>query len=328
MKKISSSVRTFALLVAGAGIALPSAAHASGVAAGTPIDNTAEATYTIGGISQTVASNTVSITVDEILDVTVSSLDGGNVEITGNGSLLTLQLSNTGNGPEAYEVLADPALTGDDFDPALIQIAYDSNDNGTYDDGVDAVIPLGGTTPEIAADASLTIFVILGFDGAAPSEGDTADVRLTATAATGSGAPGDVFAGQGVDGVDAIVGTTGAEDNDTGTLIARISAVTLAKSATIADGFGGTQTVPGAVVTYQLVANVTGTASVADLVISDPFPPNTTYQPGSITLEGSGLTDAADSDEGEADTNRIIVGLGTLPGGSSRTITFQVTIDD
>lgn len=309
-------------------IALPSAAMAAGVPAGTPIDNTAEATYTIGGVTETVPSNTVTVQVDEILDVAVQSLDGGNVAIDDNGAVLTFQVNNTGNGPEAYEIEVDPAIVGDDFDPSIVKFAYDSNGNGVYDEGEDTVIPFGGSTPTILADDSLRLFVITELDGANPDDQDTADVRLTATAETGSGDPGTVFAGQGVDGVDAVVGLTTALDSDIGTLIAQLSAVTLSKTAYVQDPFGGSQSVPGSIITYRLTANVTGSSSVDGLVINDPIPANTTYKPNTVRVDGVRLTDAADGDAAFADGSIITADLGTVNGGTERVVSFKVTIDE
>ena len=326
---MKNALHPLAALAAGtAAVMVSTPAFAAGVPAGTLIENTAQATYTVGGVNQTVPSNTVTVTVDEILDVAVASLDGGSVALTADGAVLTFTITNTGNGPEAFELTLDPAIAGDDFNPVLTAIAYDSNGNGTYEDGVDALIPAGAVTPAILADASLTIFAILAFDSPPPADAELADVRLTAAAETGNGAPGTVFAGQGVSGSNAVVGTTTAQDSDLGTLIAQLSAVGLAKSATIADPFGGTEAVPGAVVTYRLIASVTGSASVSDLVVSDPVPANTTYTPGSLTLDGAPLTDASDADAGEAVAGTVTVDLGTVAGGADHTITFQVTIDD
>lgn len=309
-------------------IALSQPAAAEGVPAGTPIENTAEATYTIGGVTQVVPSNTVIIRVDEILDVVVTSLDGGNVALNDNGAVLTFQVSNTGNGPEPYTIEIDPALAGDDFDPEVTRIAYDTNGDGIYEDGVDQFIPVGGATPEILADGSLTIFVLTSFGANTPDDRDTADVRLTAIAVTGAGTPGNVIAGGGTDGVDAVVGATTARDNTIGTLIAQLSAVTLEKSASISDPLGGSQSVPGAVVTYTLLATVVGSASISDLVVTDPIPANTTYSVGSLTLAGASLTDTADADQGEADGTTITVDLGTMSSGENRSITFSVMIND
>ena len=304
----------------------PAAASAAGVAAGTTIENTASATYSNGDAVETVTSNQVDILVDELLNVAVASLDAGNVTLGSGGAVLSFQITNTGNGPEAFELTVDPALAGDDFDPAVTQIAYDSNGNGVYDAGVDTVIPVGGSTPSIDADATLHIFVVTELTGS-PGDGDTAGVRLTAAAATGTGSPGTVFAGLGVGGGNAVVGLSTAEDMDEATLIATIGAVTLTKSATIADSFGGSEAIPGATVTYEIDATVNGSGSIYDLTVTDAIPAGTTYVGNSLELDGSSLTDEDDADAGEADGSQISVDLGALASGSSRTITFSVTID-
>ena len=302
-------------------------AHAEGVLAGTLIENTAQASYTLGGINQTVPSNTVTIRVDEVLDVTVASLDAASVTLNSSGAVLAFSIANVGNGPEAYEIAINPAISGEDFDPVVTAIAYDSNNSGRYEDGVDTLIPTGAVTPEIAADGTLRVFVILAFPTPLPGDTDLADVRFTATSATGSGTPGTVFTGQGVGGSDAVVGATTAQDNDLGRLIAQISAVSLAKTASVRDPFGGTETVPGAIVTYQLVAAVSGSASIDNLSVTDPIPANTTYEPGSMTLDGGPLSDAAATDAGEATASLITVDLGTVPADTSHMITFQVKIN-
>jgi len=48
-------------------VILPNTAHAAGVAAGTMIENTAQASYTTGSGEETVSSNTVTLKVDELL---------------------------------------------------------------------------------------------------------------------------------------------------------------------------------------------------------------------------------------------------------------------
>jgi uncharacterized repeat protein (TIGR01451 family) len=318
--------RDLASLMVVAGIACPSTALAAGVAAGSSIENTATATYSVGPTTESVDSNTVSILVDELLDVTVSSLDAGNVTLDSSGAVLSFEIGNTGNGPEAFELTIDPALGGDDFNPAVVQVAFDSNGNATYDAGVDAVIPVGGSTPTIDADDTLRVFVVTQLSGS-PGDGDTADVRLTAAAATGTGSPGTVFAGQGEGGGDAVVSVGTAEDFDDGTLVASLSTVSLVKSATIADPFGGTEAVPGARVTYTLVASVAGSGSVSGLTVADPIPAGTTYDAASLTLENAPLTDVTGDDAGEAGAAGISVDLGSVAGGASRTIRFSVTID-
>ena len=99
------------------------------------------------------------------------------------------------------------------------------------------------------------------------------------------------------------------------------------KTASVADLYNGSTITPGAIVTYTLTATVGGTGSLANLRVSDPIPADTTYEPGSITLDGTPLTDAADGDAGRLDGSDIEVALGTVAGGDAHVISFKVKID-
>ena len=312
------------LAIAAALITTP--AHAGGVKAGTLIENTASATYDGGAGPVTIPSNTITVKVDELLDVTVTSRDSGPVSAAPGSAVLTFELTNTGNGPEAYTLTANPAVAGNDFDTTVNGIAVDTNGNGVYDPGVDQMLTGPATTAAIAADASLTVFVLVTIPGGV-ADGDQSDVSLLAEAVTGTGAPGTAFAGQGAGGGNAIVGSTGANATATGSLSVGITDVDLIKSATVRDPFGGTGIVPGATITYAIRAEVRGSGSVSDLVVTDAAPADTTYVAGSLKLDGATLTDAADADAGRSSTSGISVDLGTVSGGSSHTVTFQVTID-
>ena len=301
-------------------------AHADGVGAGTLIKNTASATYDGGAGAVTIPSNTVTVKVDELLDVAVTSVDAGPVSTGPGSAVLTFEVTNTGNGPEAYTLTANPAVAGNDFDTTIDGIAVDTNGNGVYDPGVDEILTGPETTDPLDADESLTVFVLVTVPGSV-SDGDTSDVDLLAEAVTGTGAAGTVFAGQGVGGSDAIAGATGADANAVGSLTVGITHVDLTKSASVVDPFGGTGAVPGATITYTIRAEVTGSGSISDLVVTDAAPADTSYVAGSLTLDGATLTDAADGDSGLASASGISVDLGDVSAGTSHSITFDVTID-
>lgn len=305
---------------------LATTAHADGVGAGTLIENTATATYDDGDGPVTIPSNTVSVRVDELLDVSLTSLNSGPVAASAGSAVLTFELTNTGNGPESYNLTANPTVAGNDFDTTVDGIAVDSNGNGVYDPGVDEILTGPETTQVLDADDNLTIFVLVTVPNSAV-DGDTSDVDLLAEAVTGTGAPGTVFSGQGVNGSDAIVGVNSANDTATGFLLVGITSVDLIKSATVVDPFGGSSAVPGSVITYTITANVVGAGSVADLIVTDTPPSGTTYVAGSLQLNSSALTDVTDADAGEATVSGIIVDLGTVNGGSNHLVTFAVTID-
>lgn len=305
---------------------LASAANAVGTPAGTPIENTATASYDDGGSTVTVDSNTVSLIVDELLDIAVTWADPGDVTAAPDEDdvVLAFTVTNGGNGPEPVVLTVDPNRAGDDFDPDAVTLFVDTDGNGVYDAGTDTLYN-AGSPPVLAADESITVF-ILG-DMPSATDGERSEVLLTGTAATGSGAPGTVFAGQGEGGGDAVVGSTGATDDDSGFYAIIDADLDLTKSATVLDPFGGATQVPGAVITYRLLAEATGSGSLANVTITDAIPADTTYVDDSITLDGTALTDATDADAGAYDGSAISVALGTIAGGSSNIIEFQVVID-
>ncbi|MEM7666721.1 MAG: hypothetical protein AAF250_12770 [Pseudomonadota bacterium] len=325
---MDTQITSKALLVASvaAVFTVASPALAEGVDAGTLIENTATATYDDGDGPKTVDSNTVTVRVDELIDVTVTSLNSGPVAANPGEAILTFEVTNPGNGPEAYQLTANPAVAGNDFDTVVDSIAVDTNGNGVYDPGVDEILTAPETTAVLAPDEAITVFVLLTVP-AGVTDGQESDVELTADAVTGTGTPGTLFAGQGVDGGDAVVGTTTASASAIGELLVGITSVDLIKAATIADPFGGTSAVPGAVVTFTITADVAGSGSVDDLVLTDAIPTGTTYSAGTLALDGAPLTDAAGDDAGQASATEISVDLGTVVGGTSRAITFDVTID-
>ncbi len=318
---------TLALATALGTLLTGTAAHATGVAAGTVIQNTATATYTAGTTTATVTSNTVAVKVDELLNVAVTGLTTTPAAASTAPAVLVYSVTNTGNGNEAFDITADPAVSGNPFNGTVQSIVIDSNGNGIYDPGVDTVIANGSAGPVLAPDTAVKVFVLVGLPGTA-TDGQTSQVKLTAASVTGTGSPGTVFTGKGDGGVDAVVGTSTASQHANDSLIASLAQVTLTKSATVADPFGGTSPVPGSVVTYALVAHVAGTGTANNLHVTDVFPAGTTYQAGTLTLNAAALTDAVDADAGTASASGIDVGLGNVTGGAAdKTVTFKVKIN-
>ncbi len=304
-------------------------ALAAGTPAGTNITNVATATYELpGGGEASVDSNSVTLKVDELLDVSVAWGDPADVAATAGATaqILKFTVTNGGNGAESFTLGTIANGGGDDFDPAVTSIVLDTNGNGAYDAGVDTVYSSGSNDPQLDPDQSVAVFVVSTIPAAA-GDGHRGRVDLTAVAKTGSGAPGTSFAGLGQGGGNAVVGATGADAEDDGYYRVAKATVAFVKSATVADAFGGTAAAPGSIITYSLAATVSGSGSLANLRVADPVPAGTTYQPGSLTLEGGALTDAADADAGSFTGTAVNVALGTVAAGSTKTITVQVKID-
>ena len=310
-----------------ASLPVTSPAFAAGTLAGTDIDNVAEATYDTPSGPVTIQSNMVRIKVDELLDVTVVTTDPGDVTTApgATGNLQTFRVTNTGNGEEAFRLTGNTGVGGDDFDPTLTQIVLDTNGNGVYDPGVDTVYVAGSNDPVLQPDQSRIVFVITSTP-IAVTNGNRGTANLLAVAVTGSGAPGTSFAGAGQGGGNAVVGTTGGDADANSFLAVQAASLALVKSATIVDPFGGNRPVPGAVITYSIVATISGAGALNNLIISDPIPVGVTYQASSITLEAAALTDAVDADAGAYNGTRISVAAGNVPAGQTRTVTFRTVI--
>lgn len=308
------------------------AALAGGTPAGTDIENAAQIIYEVGGDTLTHDSNVVTITVAEILDVDVS-LQSGPVAVSAGDSSreLLLMITNTGNGSETFSLAIDSALAADDFDPipAVPAIYFDSDASGDFSAGDTAYNP-GVNDPTLLPDISVNVLIVNDMPGGL-NDGDIGLSLLRATSTTGTGAPGDVFANAGDGGVDALVGSNGGEDTDVGQYVVSAIQFTVVKSASVVDPFGGTLAVPGAQITYQVVLTPEGSGTAANSTFTDAIPTDTTYVPGTLALNGVGLTDVADSDSGEfisSPIETLNVALGDLTGASgAQTVTFAVIID-
>ena len=308
------------------------AAFAAGTAAGTDITNQATANYTVASTNYTENSNTTTTRVAEILNVDVVWQDAGNVTVIpgDTGRVLTFQVTNTGNGTDDYTLAGLSTLGGDDFDPTLVGIYFDTNGNGSYDAGTDAQYIAGTNDPLIPADGSITVFVLNDIPGGVV-DGNLGNSQFTLTSNTGSGAPGTIIGGVGEGGTDAVVGTTGGSGSEIGTYEVSSVTVSLVKSVSVADPFGGTEPVPGAVLTYSVVVTVAGSGTALGVVITDPIPADTTYNAGTLTLNGGPLTDAGGDDAGDVGATTpgtVTVILSDLTAVSpAQSITFDMTIN-
>lgn len=285
----------------------PVAAAASPTPAGTAIANTATLSAVAGGETATATSNTVTLIVAERLDVAVTAQP-----VSAGETAVAYAVTNTGSGSEAFHLRA--ALAGSTA--RVTGIAADRDGDGHYDPAVDTALN-GDATDLLAPGATGRVFVLLD----QPASGT---VTLTATAQTGSGAPGTSFAGKGDGGGDAVVGQTGASASAAVTL-GDAAAPTLAKSATVRSSDGSDAAVSGAVITYRLVAAFP--AQTADATVTDPIPAGTRYVPGSLQLDGAPLSDAADDDAGRVDADGVAVSLGAVPATADHVVTFQVTVE-
>ena len=307
-------------------------ALAAGTAAGTSISNQASVGFVIGGVPGSAQSNPAAFLVGEILDPNVTrqsstvSVSAGDL----NRALL-FRLTNTGNGSETFPLTIDNLVAGDNFDPqaAAPAIYFDSDGSGDLSPADIAYVP-GSNDPTLAPDASIGVLLVNNIP-ASIADGALGRSRLHARAATGTGAPGTSFNGQGTSGTDAVAGANGGQAEAFGEYLVGNVQVTLAKSVTVIDPAGGVTPVPGARLNYQIVVNVTGSGVAHGFVLTDPVPTGTAYSVGSLRLNSLALSDSADADAGEliaGTTPTIRVALGDLTQAAGpQTIAFTVTIN-
>jgi len=312
--------------------ALSSPAVAVGTAVGTVIENTAVVNFELAGTPLAIQSNTTTLAVAERINVTVTLQSPQAPVAPGDtGQALLFTVTNTGNGTESFQLGIDSVLAGDDFDPtpAVPGIYFDSDGSGDFNTGDQPYTP-GSNDPDLLADESINVFLVNDIPTGL-ANGLTGRSELTATSATGTGAPGTVFANQGDGGVNAVIGLTGGEAQDTGEYLISDVLLSVVKSQLVNDSFGGNEPLPGATLTYTIVVNVNSAGTATASVVRDAIPEFSTYVPDSITLNGASISDAADTDAGEFDTSgvpSVVVRLGDLTQAlGPQTVVFQVAID-
>jgi uncharacterized repeat protein (TIGR01451 family) len=325
---------TFAALAVAACIAgFVRPALAAGTPAGTVISNSAEVTFELNGTTATIQSNTVQLVVVERIDVTVI-LQSGQEQVAANdsGRTLLFSVSNTGNGVETYALAINSVLTGDDFDPvpATPAIFFDSDGSGDLT-AADVAYDPGVNDPQLNADETINVLLVNDIPGTVLN-GELGRSELTASAVTGTGVPGAVFAGQGDGGLDAVIGSSGGEAAQFGEYIVSDVQLSVVKSVQVSDPFGGQQPLPGASLQYTINVEVTNGGTAIAAAVRDAIPAGTTYTANSITLNGAAISDAADGDAGELDTGSatpaVVVRLGDLVQADGlQTVVFEVTID-
>lgn len=309
-----------------------SPAGAVGTAVGTLIENTAVVDFNLAGTPLSLQSNTTTIAVAETINVTVTLQSPQTLVAPGEiGRALLFMVTNTGNGSETFQLAIDSLIAGDDFDPtaAVPPIYFDTDGSGDFNAGDQPYVP-GTNDPDLLADESVSVFLVNDIPGSVLNS-QTGRSALTATSVTGTGPPGTVFAGQGDGGVNAVIGSTSGQALDTGEYLVSDVLVDVVKAQLVSDQFGGSEAIPGATLTYTITVNVTSAGTATASVVRDAIPTFTTYAPGSITLNGTAISDGIDADAGEFDTAgtpSVVVRLGDLTSASGpQTIVFQVVID-
>lgn len=355
--------RAIAVLLAGtaaAGVSgTASAQSTTGTAAGTVINNSASVTYTVNGTNQSTTSNTATFVVDKKVNFTVVTNQTGytSVNLGQQGAVTTFKVTNLTNDTQDFLLDPDqnisiPLLTGtDNFDLTALKVYVDSNNNGTYDAGVDTQTWID----ELAPDGSAIVFIVGNVPNTASAQLAFDSLHVTAAAGGATGTKGAALVATDLNlaNADNTVDIVFADDDSDGDLLnlgdsarngqgraysgyevsVRNVNLTVSKSAkVISDGVNtlNPKAIPGAVVEYCLrVNNATLLTPATSINLTDAIPPNTTYVPGSISVGVAGVLGVAcnvlgSTEDDDADDAAETDGYTGAYDSSSKTMTAHI----
>ena len=315
----------------------------TGTAAGTEIVNTAQANYAVNGSQAAPVDGEVTLKVDELIQIEITAPTSTIVEPGDTAQTLIFTVTNTGNGPEDFDI--GTAFPGaNDFDPTIVtgSVFIDTDGNGIFN-GADTLFDPTQNDLSLTAGESVSLVIVSDIPVTAV-DGEEGAVTLTAaptTAFTGT-TPGTSAAGAGENGSDAVLGnpTGDASDGGNGAVdgVYQVSALTVTLTKTIdsvLDTFGGATKTPGAVVTYQVVVDVAGTGTAEGLTVTDTIGDGATadleYVVETVTVGAVAKTDGSDGDEVTVSDpghggKLITVTLGDTAAPFTATIQFQAEI--
>lgn len=338
MIKIKARVWSIALAVF---LSLPAASvHAVGTPSGTVINNTATVTYNSGLSTGLTATVSATLTVDNKVNVVVTKNGDANVMSGAVNQALIFIVTNTGNTTQRYALSVINGATG--IPMSNVRIFKDNGMANTWD-STDTLYLNAGTFGDIPADGSLKALIVADTPAVAVN-GATDDYTLVAaTVDAGTLNISSQTAGPNTAGVDVVFADSagngdGARDGKhsaTGRYTVVGLKVNLVKSVLVySDPVNGTtnpKPVSGAILRYTVTATVTGGGTVLGVVVTDPVPANSTYQAGTLKLNGVSLSDAVDADKGDiggTTAGTVTVNLGDLTSATPvQTITFDVKIN-
>ncbi len=339
-----------------------SAALGIGTNAGRQVNNQAVAQFSIAGQTQTPVTSNVAFWVDELLDATLISTDVGPVAVLAPqiGAIQQYNLTNTGNGIEAFRLVANASLAGDDFDATFSGIFIESNSQPGLQvgPGGDTAYVPGANDPLLAADTNLALYVTADIPASAvQSETSLLELRaipITIVNASGTDDPsqpsfpdvgtsyanlGDPAAA-GVGNVLAMVGISFAASAPTylanHDYLVGAAGVSITKTAiAVIDPNGGSTIVPGSVIDYQILVALTGIGSANALRVVDALPLELSYSPGSLSVAGLPVGEevddnfipaGADNTGFNAGSRTVEVNFGDVAGPTNLQIDFKAIV--
>ncbi|WAU77740.1 beta strand repeat-containing protein [Acinetobacter sp. TR3] len=289
--------------VAGGAAFLPSA-HAAAPSAGTNISNIASASYTdSNGSNKTVTSNVVTTTVLQVASFTLIADQTKTANANGQVSL-SHTLTNTGNGSDTFNVAVanndTRDNTTDNFDFSGLNVYLDANKDGVPD----------SQTPV----TSITL-----------AAGESVNLIVQATTASNNVTAGDLgkLTVSAISGFDTSVT---AKNVDT-VRITNGAVISLLKSASVSNVDATLSNPAAREVEYALAYQNTGNTTATNVTITDVLPAGLTYVVGSATVNGTAVSDAADTDGYNFTSGTATLVIPTVAANSSGVLKFKVRVN-
>lgn len=288
--------------VAGGAAFLPSA-HAAAPSAGTNISNIASASYTdSNGSNKTVTSNVVSTTVLQVASFTLIADQTQTANANGQVSL-SHTLTNTGNGSDTFNVAVanndTRDNTTDNFDFSGLNVYLDANKDGVPD----SQTPVTSVT--LAAGES---------------------VNLIVQATTANNAAVDALGKLTVSAISGFDTSVTAKNVDT-VKITNGAVISLLKSASVSNVDATSSSPAAREVEYTLAYQNTGNTTATNVTITDVLPSGLTYVTGSATVNGTAVSDAADTDGYNFTSGTATLVIPTVAANSSGVLKFKVRVN-
>ena len=356
MKTVTGRLGFLAKLGLVAGMLFSGQQALAQTAAGTPVNNTASVSFSVGGIAQTpVDSNEASFVVDRRVDFVLNQVGTALTPVTPgvDGVFIEFVLQNDSNSALDFDLAqlalasGDPVrattATGAVMDNVTIEVAEfpaSAGDPapvlGAGRTDVTALAPGDTIRIRVYADTPLTLV-----------NNDIAGIQLNATAAL-AGAPLTETAGADrldeidnvfVNGADVSGNATESQTDGFSVTAADISAAK--SSATVADPINGAtdpKPIPGAFVEYSITVTNNGAETATGVSIADTLDLTLVAlrdgayngSASNVSLGGSVFcnadSDATDGCTYDAGTGAIAIATPDIAAGGNVTVTFQVVV--
>lgn len=271
-----------------------------GVAAGTTITNTAKLSYKMNGSLILTQSNSNTITVDQVISLNMVCQNTTPVYVQKGETqrVLTLMLSNTGNGKDHYNLTTDTNSSATDV----------SNRQIWLDDG-DGIFNAASDTQigdiNLTADSNATLFFVSDIPANASWSDTHHGIRAESDIVSGT-TPGSAV---NLGSYYAVNGTDGGVESALCTYHLVDVSLQLDKNATLSSP----HLYIGTTIHYTIRASVIGTGTLKDVSVTDAIPAGTTYVANSLKLDGTLLNNDALYVVG----NSVVVYLGDMTQSTS-----------